>query len=276
MGSGRRAAIKSPEIMTKINDAAAQIWRAYETHETCQPVRTYAEAGDAAFGYDVQEVNTKRWLDEGRRLVGRKIGLTSHAVQAQLGVDQPDYGMLFADMSYCDGEIIPADRFLQPRIEAEVGFVINADLTGEDLTITELIGAVEYAVAALEIVDSRIAGWDIRLADTIADNASSGAFVTGTRPVALCDLDLPGLGMTMTCDGDPVSSGKGSACLGNPLNAALWLARVMIKSGRPLKAGDLILSGALGPMVDVKPGQSFTAQIEGLGSVTAQFDGGAS
>jgi 2-keto-4-pentenoate hydratase len=160
---------------------------------------------------------------------------------------------------------------LQPKIEAEVAFRLGADLDHPDLTLDQVRAAVDTAVAALEIVDSRIAGWNIRLVDTIADNASSGLYVLGADPRPLAELDLPGATMTMIANGDAVSSGRGAACLGDPCAALLWLARTARDFGAPLRAGDLILSGALGPMVPVAANTTYEATIDGLGSVRATF-----
>lgn len=252
-----------------IQKAADAIREAYDTATPCPPVKPLLT--DIAEAYATQEINTQRWLAEGRRLVGRKIGLTSRAVQTQLGVDQPDYGMLFADMGFVDGDDIPIAQVLQPRIEAEIAFVLERDLTRERHTAADLINAVAYALPALEIVGSRIADWKISILDTIADNGSSGLFFLGTSPVKLGALDLALCGMTMTRAGEPVSTGAGRACLGNPLNAACWLADIMAKSGRPLVAGDIILSGALGPMIPLKPGDVIDARINGLGALRAAF-----
>ncbi len=230
-----------------------------------------ATPADIDLAYAVQEFNTQHGLDAGRRLVGRKIGLTSQVVQKQLGVDQPDFGMLFADMAFGDAEEIPAGLLMQPKVEAEIALVIKEDLNKEKHTYADLISAVDYALAAIEIVDSRIENWKISIIDTVADNASSAAFVLGSRPVKLEQLDLSNCRMTMTRDGEVVSQGQGSACLGNPLNAAIWLADEMVRRGRPLLAGDIILTGALGPMVVVQPGDSFHVEIEGLGSVSTRF-----
>lgn len=237
------------------------------------PVRPQlgAESADVDTAYAVQEENTKRALAEGRRLVGRKIGLTSKVVQAQLGVDQPDFGMLFADMAYGDGEAIPAGLLIQPKVEAEIALVIKADLTKEKHTFADIISATDYALPAVEVVDSRIENWKISLIDTVADNASSAAYVLGSRPVKLENLDLVNCKMTMTRAGEVVSSGVGKACLSNPLNAAIWLADEMVRRGRPLLAGDIILTGALGPMVVAHAGDEFTVEIEGFGSVVAAF-----
>jgi 2-keto-4-pentenoate hydratase len=195
-------------------------------------------------------------------------------VQSQFGVHQPDYGMLFADMAVADGDSVPAGRLLQPRAEAEVAFVLGRDLDREGLTCADVIRAVDYVVCAIEIVDSRIAGWDIRIADTIADNASSGLYVLGSRPRRLADIDLALCGMVARRNGEITSVGVGAACLGSPLNAAQWLAQAMIAAGRPLKAGDVVLSGALGPMVAVLPGDHFAIEIQGLGGVSVSLSRG--
>jgi 2-keto-4-pentenoate hydratase len=251
--------------------AADRLLKAAHQAIPCRPVRDLMDANDAETGYAAQEINTQRALSAGRRLVGRKIGLTSRAVQAQLGVDEPDYGMLFADMAVADGEEIDIGRLLQPRIEGEIAFRLNRDLPHPDITPSELTAAIDCAFAALEIVDSRIAGWDIRLSDTIADNASSGLFAIGSTPCRLTDFDHRLCGMVLERRGDPVSVGAGAACLGNPLTATLWLARRMACVGRPLQAGDIVLSGALGPMVTVEPGDHFDLRINGVGSVRAAF-----
>lgn len=226
---------------------------------------------DVATAYAVQEEVTKAGLARGRRLVGRKIGLTSAAVQAQMGVNQPDYGMLFADMEYADGETLPAGLLIQPKVEAEIAFVLGRDLPGADATISELVRAIDCALPAMEIVDSRIRDWKIGILDTIADNASSGVYVLGSRPVRVAEFDPRLCGMVMERTGEPVSFGAGAACMGNPLVAALWLARRMAEVGRPLSAGDVILSGALGPMVPARPGDAFRAAINGLGEVAVHF-----
>ena len=162
-------------------------------------------------------------------------------------------------------------HLLQPRIEGEIAFYLGKDLDSPGITLAEVLSAIEYAVAAIEVVDSRIANWDIQITDTIADNASSGLYVLGSRPVKLDAFDHFNCGMVIENNGETVCSGQGSACLGNPLNACLWLAQKMIKYGRPLKAGDLILSGALGPLTQVESGQVYEMKIEGLWSVRADF-----
>jgi len=251
--------------------AAALLKAAAAGGQPIAPLRERLAQADEAGAYAVQEANTRAWLAEGRRLVGRKIGLTSLAVQAQLGVDQPDFGMLFADMAVGDGEPVALGRLIQPKVEAEVALVIGRDLTHERHTYADLIRATEYALPAIEIVDSRIENWNIRFVDTVADNASSGLFVLGGQPRRLQDIDLTACAMEMRRGDEVVSRGNGRACLGSPLNAAVWLADVMVRYGRPLLAGDIVLTGALGPMVAVRPGERFDVSIDGLGSVTALF-----
>lgn len=254
--------------------AAARLREAHATSEPCDPVsELLGVSGDAglAAAYAVQDLNTEYWLAQGRRLVGRKIGLTSAAVQRQMGVDQPDYGMLFADMSVDEGAEVELGRLLQPRVEAEIAFVLGADLPHPDTTTAEVMRAVDFVVPAIEIVDSRIRDWKIGIVDTVADNASSGLYVLGSRPVSLRDFDPLLCGMVMERRGEPVTTGAGRACLGSPVSSAAWLARTMAAAGRPLTTGDVILSGALGPMVAVAPGDVVEARISGLGSVTAAF-----
>ena len=192
-------------------------------------------------------------------------------MQTQLGVDQPDFGHLFSDMAVLDGDTVPPGRLLQPKVEAEVAFVLSRAPDAARLTSAELIDCVAYALPAIEIVDSRIANWDIRIVDTVADNASSGLFVLGTAPVPLADIDLRLCGMVLEVNGEPVSFGAGAACLGNPLHALGWLAAKMSAVGRPLGRGDIVLAGALGPMAPVAPGDFVEARIEGLGAARVRF-----
>ncbi|HWT35255.1 MAG TPA: fumarylacetoacetate hydrolase family protein, partial [Paraburkholderia sp.] len=184
---------------------------------------------------------------------------------------QPDFGTLFASMAYGDNQPMPLSTLIQPKVEAEIALMLERDLTADKHTFADLIGATAYALAAIEVVDSRVQNWDIRFVDTVADNASSALFVLGSRPVPLRDVDLTACAMTLAQDGEVMSRGNGSACLGNPLNAAAWLADRMVQLGTPLRAGDIVLTGALGPMAAVKQPGTYTVQIEGLGSVRAAF-----
>ena len=254
-----------------IQAIAARLREAEHRREVIEPVRGEIAADDLTTAYAVQQINLDARVAAGERIVGRKIGLTSLAVQKQLGVDQPDFGALFENMAYGDSEPMPLTRLIQPKVEAEIALVLKRDLVREHHTFVDIINATDYALAAIEVVDSRIRGWDIRFVDTVSDNASSALFVLGSRPVALADVDLTACPMTLERDGEVLSRGNGSACLGNPLNAAVWLADRMAQLGTPLRAGDVVLTGALGPMVTVTEAGTYTANIEGLGSVRATF-----
>ncbi|MCD9199842.1 2-keto-4-pentenoate hydratase [Aeromicrobium wangtongii] len=250
--------------------AADRLEQAQSTLRPTPPVRDILGSTDITAAYAVQdEVNLRRRA-RGAQVVGRKIGLTSPAVQQQLGVDQPDFGVLFDDMVHADGSTVPTGRLLQPKIEAEVAFVLAQDLDGE-LDLATVRGAVDYAVAALEIVDSRVADWDITITDTVADNGSSALYVLGTQHVRLDEVEPRDVEMSMSIDGEVVSTGNGAACLGDPLEALLWLARTAQEIGDPLRAGQVVLSGALGPMAPVVAGNSVQAQISRLGSVSVNF-----
>lgn len=256
-----------------VHKAADRLSRAAASGYPCTPVRDLIGA-DATAAYAVQRELTARRRSGGARVVGRKVGLTSPAVQAQLGVSQPDFGVLFDDMTLSSGDTVPRGRLLQPKVEAEVAFVLGADLDTDALDASDVRAAVKYAVAAIEIVDSRIAQWDITFADTVADNGSSGLFVLGSQRRTLAEFDPVDVDMTLRRGDDTVSTGTGSACLGDPLNALLWLARTSQHLEIPLRAGDVVLSGALGPMVAAGPGDTFCAEITQLGTVTINFDGG--
>ncbi|MFI9018647.1 2-keto-4-pentenoate hydratase [Streptomyces griseus] len=254
-----------------VRDAAERLDRARRTGAPCAPVRDLLPTGDLDAAYAVQSLLTGRRLAEGRRITGWKVGLTSPAVQRQLGVDTPDFGALFDDTAVPDGAELPWGAVLQPKAEAEVALVLEHDLPHERHTVADVIRATAFVLPAVEVVGSRIRDWDITAVDTIADNASSGAYVLGTRPVPLRDLDLRMAGMVLERRGEPVSTGAGVACLGHPLHAAVWLADTLVRLGTPLRAGDTVLTGALGPMAAVAPGDVLEARIDGLGSVRAAF-----
>lgn len=253
-----------------ISEAADRLAAASRTRTPCAPVRDLIGREDIDSAYRIQTRNIDALLASGRSVVGRKIGLTSAAVQQQLGVDQPDFGVLLDDFDVTLDEAVDSNRLLQPRIEAEIAFILSADIT-ETIDAGLAPSFVGEVSAAFEIVDSRVTNWDISLADTVADNASSGLYVLGD---SLAREDAPNLAevqMTMTADGEQVSSGVGSDCLGSPWEALVWLANISLSYGRPLKAGEVVLSGALGPMVSVTPGSTYTASISGIGGVTATF-----
>ncbi len=256
-----------------IEQAALQIRNAHEQGKPCAPVREILAEQCLESAYAVQKINSDYWLSQGRRVVGVKAGLTSKSVQTQLGVNQPDFGVLYADMFIEDGGTVALNSIMQPKVEAEVALVLKSDITVANPTVVDIINATDYALPAIEIVGSRIENWNINIVDTIADNASSGLFVLGSTPTKLDGLDLRLCGMVMERRGEQISTGAGQACLGNPLNAAVWLAKTFVENGTPLKAGDILLTGALGPMVQVAPGDNIETRISGLGSVRVSFAG---
>jgi 2-keto-4-pentenoate hydratase len=256
-----------------IEQAADRLVAAASTRTPCAPVRDLIGTDDGDAAYAVQRRSTEARLASGARVAGHKIGLTSLAVQRQLGVDRPDFGVLFDDMGYPTGADVPIQRLLQPRVEAEIAFVLADDLVEGPLDVGQVRRAVGHAVAALEIVDSRISDWDITFGDTVADNASSGLYVLGDRLVPLSDFEPVDAEMVMSIDGTTASTGNGAACLGDPLAALAWLARTARDVGTPLRAGQVVLSGALGPMRPVEAGHHVRADITGLGSVTTRFTG---
>jgi 2-keto-4-pentenoate hydratase len=261
-------------VTDAIDEAALRLAAAAASVTPCAPVRDLIGETDIAAAYAVQQRLTERRLAGGARIVGRKIGLTSPAVQQQIGVDRPDFGVLFDDMAVAEGTPVPANRLLQPKAEAEVAFVLDRDLAEGVLDEAAVRAACAYAVAALEIVDSRVRDWDIRITDTVADNASSGMFVLGSTTVAVDDFEPAEVTMTLQHNGVTASSGSGRACLGDPLTALSWLARTAREFGAPLRKGDIVLSGALGAMVNVAPGDTVVAEISTLGRVTATFANG--
>ncbi|MER5184986.1 fumarylacetoacetate hydrolase family protein [Streptomyces sp. NPDC002896] len=256
---------------TAVAEAAVRLTRAAHDHKPCAPVRDLLGATDISLAYAVQQRVISDRIATGARVVGRKIGLTSESVQRQVGVDRPDFGVLLDDMDVTGLPAVPSERLLQPKVEAEIAFVLAADLDDDDLDLERVRAAVGHAVAALEIVDSRVADWDIAITDTVADNASSGLFVLGRQRVGLGEFTPRDVTMRLYADGELASEGDGAACLGDPLAALLWLARTAREFGDPLRAGQVVLSGALGPLVPTPPGITVRAELSGLGSVTATF-----
>lgn len=266
--------------MTSQDQIAAAVTRLSEAQATrvpCAPVHDLIGTDDLDAAYAVQQGLVQARIAGGARVVGRKIGATSEAVQTQLGVDQPDFGYLLDDMDVSagvHGEPISMRTLLQPRVEGEVAFVLGADIapaTEEEITIDLVRAAVEVALPALEIVDSRIADWRIGFTDTVADNASSGLFVVGTDGRTLDELEPRDVEMSLTINGEERSSGTGAACLGDPLEALRWLAVQAYRYGDPLRAGHLILSGALGPFVPFAPGDRVVATISGFAPLSVTF-----
>lgn len=261
-----------------ISAAVERLATAQATRVPCAAVRDLIGTDDLPAAYAVQQGLVQARIAGGVSVVGRKIGATSEAVQKQLGVDQPDFGYLLSDMDVSAGaapgaEPISMQTLVQPRVEAEVAFILarDIDVPEDQITLEFVRDAVEVALPALEIVDSRIGNWDIEFTDTVADNASSGLFVVGTDGLPLSEIEPRDVVMSLTINDEERSSGNGAACLGDPLEALRWLAVQAARFGDPLRAGHLILSGALGPFVPFAPGDRVTASISGFAPLTVSF-----
>jgi len=221
--------------------------------------------------YAVQNINAQRAVKNGKRLVGYKLGLTSREAQRQFNVFQPDFGHLFDSMAVLDDGVIQLSSLIQPKIEGEIAFVLGRDLKGPGVTIIDVLGAIDYATAALEIVDSRIKEWRITAEDTIADNGSSSRFVLCGVKRRIEGIDFSGLGMALYQNGEVKVTGAGAAVMGNPLAAVVFLANELSKFDRTLRAGEVILSGALSSMLTVAYGDFFSCEIASLGKVRVRF-----
>jgi 2-keto-4-pentenoate hydratase len=248
---------------------AASLRTALKTGRPISPIREQV-GEDLEAAYRIQSLLLAD-LERNSPRVGRKVGLTSPAVQKQLGVDQPDFGVLLENMRVAHEGALDVSTLIAPKAEAEVAFVLKADIL--DAARDAVVEAIDYATAAIEIVDSRILNWDISIVDTVADNASSSAFVLGNRRLGLDEFDPVTVQMTMTVNGSEVSRGNGAACLGDPLNALVWVAETALRVGEPLRAGEIILSGALGPMAPLHPGDAVAARIGRLGTVEFTAEG---
>jgi len=258
----------------QITAAVERLAEALETRVPCPAVRDLIGTDDLPAAYAVQQGLVRKRLALGATVVGRKIGATSEAVQNQLGVDQPDFGYLLDEMDVSEQHPISMRRLVQPRVEAEVAFLMAADVdpaTEDEITLDLVREAVSLALPALEIVDSRIEGWDITFTDTVADNASSGLYVIGKQGLPLDELEPKDVEMSLTINGEVRSSGNGAACLGDPLEALRWLAVQCYRFGDPLRAGHVVLSGALGPFVPFAPGDKVEASISGFETLVAEF-----
>lgn len=258
-------------VQSVVEQAAGRLRAAGETGGVCDPVRDLIGSTDLKTAYAVQALNTQYHLQNGTRLVGRKVGFSNQAIQKQFGVDQPGLGMLFADSAVDDGEEIPWNRVTQPLLEAEIAFVMGRDMDREDATTVDLLRAVDCVLPAIEVAACRIAKWDVTVADAIADNVCSGLFVLGQEAKSIGDFDMRLCGMVMGDGIEPASTGAGVNVLGSPLNSLRWVARAASRAGRPLAAGDVVLTGSLGPVLAPRPGAVIEARIEGLGSVRVAF-----
>lgn len=256
-------------VQDPVEASVKSLLEAYRTHHPIAPLITTYPSLTIDDAYQIQLAQVQAWVSDGRRILGRKVGLTSPAMQAQMNVSQPDFGHLMDDMFFAENVPVPADRFLQPRAEPEVAFVLGRDLVGPGVTVAEAALAVDYVMASLEIIDSRIADWKIGIIDTIADNASSGGVVLGSTMRRIDDIDLRLGGCVLHRNGQIVGTGAGGAVLGSPLNSLAWLANTLGAVGEGLKAGQVILPGSITASIPFEPGDTITATMAGLGSVTA-------
>jgi len=256
-----------------VTDAPAKARALYDARRTRVPIPPFTDDDPSlgmADGYAIQRELIELLLADGDRIVGHKVGLTSKPMQKMVGVDSPDYGPVLASTIYRDGDTIPASRFIAPKIEAEIVFVIGERLEGPGVTVTQAHAAIAGAVAAMEIVDSRIADWRIKLADTVADLASNGAMATSSRIVPITDIDARLVGMTLTRNGELIDTGAGAAALGDPVAVVAWLANVLGGDGVALEPGHLIMTGALHAAVPMTPGDVFRAEFDRLGPITVR------
>lgn len=246
---------------------AESIIQGRNTAKAISPISTDFPELTIDDAYQIQSMVNQRRLAEGARVVGYKIGLTSQVVQQQLGVDQPDYGVLFGDMEVLSGEPIDCRGLIAPKAEGEIGFCFKEDLDKENLTFMELLSAIDYFFPVIEIVDSVVADWKIGIVDTIADNASSALYMPGKRFFSPKGVDFEALSVAIYSNNESVASGQGSACLGSPLLSAYWLAKKLIELKTPIRKGQIVLSGALAPMVNLMPGKQYVFSFEGLDEI---------
>jgi 2-oxopent-4-enoate/cis-2-oxohex-4-enoate hydratase len=256
---------------TLIAELGDRLYGALNARETIAPLTDSYPEMSIEDAYHVQQRMVQRRLDAGETVVGKKIGVTSKAVMDMLGVYQPDFGYLLSGMVYGEGESIAVNTLIQPKAEGEIAFVLKKDLLGPGITNAMVLAATECVMPCFEIVDSRIRDWKIRIQDTVADNASCGVFVLGDRAVSARAVDLSTCGMVLEKNGEVIGTGAGAAALGSPVNAVAWLANTLGRLGIPLKAGEVVLSGALAAMAPVKAGDNFRLSLGGIGACSVRF-----
>ncbi|MFV8162150.1 2-keto-4-pentenoate hydratase [Mycobacterium sp. 134] len=227
---------------------------------------------DVVDAYEIQLINIRQRVAEGARIIGHKVGLSSKAMQDMMGVDEPDYGHLLDEMEVFENVPVKSSNFLYPRVEVEVGFILADDLPGAGCTEEDVLAATAAFAPAIELIDTRITNWQIKLCDTIADNASSAGWVLGEARVSPKDVDICNIDAVLTNHGEVVAEGRSDAVLGNPVTAVAWLARKVESFGVRLKAGDIVLPGSCTRAIDAPPGSDFVADFAGLGSVRLSFE----
>jgi 2-keto-4-pentenoate hydratase len=251
---------------------AADLAEAERCRQPIAPLTAGHPEIDVVDAYEIQLINIRQRVAEGARVVGHKVGLSSLAMQQMMGVDEPDYGHLLDEMQVFEDTPVNADKYLYPRVEVEVGFILAHDLPGANCTENHVVAATEALVPSIELIDTRITDWKIALCDTIADNASSAGFVLGAGRVAPTDIDITQIEAELTCNGEVVAKGRSDAVLGNPVTAVAWLARKVESFGVRLRAGDIVLPGSCTRAIDARPGDKFVAEFAGLGSVGLSFE----
>jgi 2-keto-4-pentenoate hydratase len=251
---------------------AAELAQAERTREPIAPLTATDPDIDVIDAYEIQLINIRRRVAEGARVVGHKVGLSSPAMQQMMGVDEPDYGHLLDDMQVFEDTPVKTSRYVYPRVEVEVGFILAADLPGTGCTEDDVLAATEALVASIELIDTRITDWKIGICDTIADNASSAGFVLGKSHVSPRDLDVKTIDAVLTRNGEVVAEGRSDAVLGNPVTAVAWLSRKVESFGVRLRKGDIVLPGSWTRAIDARVGDEFVADFTGLGSVRLSFE----
>ena len=254
------------------DELAADLAQAERSREPIAPLTSAYPDIDVVDAYEIQLINIRQRVAEGARVLGHKVGLSSLAMQQMMGVDEPDYGHLLDEMQVFEDTPVKAGRYLYPRVEVEVGFILAADLPGAGCTEDDVLAGTEALAPSIELIDTRITDWKIALCDTIADNASSAGFVLGEARVSPRELDVKSIDAVLTRNGEVVTEGRSDAVLGNPVTAVAWLARKVESFGVRLRKGDIVLPGSCTRAIDARAGDDFVADFAGLGSVRLSFE----
>ncbi|MCW2651916.1 MAG: 2-keto-4-pentenoate hydratase [Mycobacterium sp.] len=253
-------------------ELAADLAQAERSRVPISPLTSEHSDIDVVDAYEIQLINIRQRVAEGARVIGHKVGLSSKAMQQMMDVDEPDYGHLLDEMEVFEHTPVEAGRYLFPRVEVEVAFLLASDLPGADCSEGDVLAATAAFAPAIELIDTRISDWKIKLCDTIADNASSAGYVLGAQRVSPKDVDITNIDAVLTRNGEVVAKGRSDAVLGNPVTAVAWLARKVVDFGVRLHAGDVVLPGSCTRAIDARPGDDFVAEFDGLGSVRLSFD----
>jgi 2-keto-4-pentenoate hydratase len=254
------------------DELAADLAQAERSREAIAPLTAAYPDIDVVDAYEIQLINIRQRVAEGARVLGHKVGLSSKAMQQMMGVDEPDYGHLLDEMQVFEDIPVKAGRYLLPRVEVEVAFILSADLPGAGCTEDDVLAATEALAPSIELIDTRITDWKIALCDTIADNASSAGFVLGQARLSPADVDVKAIDAVLTRNGEVIAEGRSDAVLGNPVTAVAWLSRKVESFGVRLQKGDIVLPGSCTRAIDAHAGDEFVADFTGLGSVRLSFE----